>query len=101
MFTPSTGILRVGQSLPILISFNPDALGEFSEDFPFVLQGAADPLVLSLRGNVVGPTFHFDKKCEEMRIVFMFVLPDIHYYCSSQLWKSALWILVQPRDHTS
>ncbi|TPX54724.1 hypothetical protein PhCBS80983_g05802 [Powellomyces hirtus] len=58
-FIPERGTLAVGEQQIIHISFHPDALGQFSEEFVWHLDGAPDPLVFGLKGHVVGPCFHF------------------------------------------
>eukprot|EP01033_Poteriospumella_lacustris_P008315 gene8315-5998_t len=59
-FSPTDGYLLPNQSQTIAIRFESDILGEFSEYFRFALQGNEDMLVCQIKGQVIGPTFHFD-----------------------------------------
>ncbi|KAJ3074073.1 hypothetical protein HDU98_012192 [Podochytrium sp. JEL0797] len=59
-FSPSSGVLRVGEQQQILVSFCSDILGSFAEELEWVLEGASESIFLYLSGNVIGPTFHFD-----------------------------------------
>ncbi|EKX37002.1 hypothetical protein GUITHDRAFT_78541 [Guillardia theta CCMP2712] len=61
-FEPSKGVLGVGQKAEIRVLFSSDILGEFSEDFSWSLYGTPLPLHLSMRGKVIGPTFHVDEE---------------------------------------
>jgi hydrocephalus-inducing protein len=61
-FQPSRGSLGVGQKEFVKVSFSSDVLGEFNEEFEWSLQGTLKPLRLSLRGKVIGPTFHLDEQ---------------------------------------
>lgn len=59
-FSPTDGYLLPNQAQQISIRFESDILGEFSEYFRFALQGNEDMLVCQIKGQVIGPTFHFD-----------------------------------------
>ena len=61
-FEPSAGMLEVGQKQTIKVSFSSDVLGDFNEDFGWQLQGTPQPLTLTMRGKVIGPTFHLDEE---------------------------------------
>eukprot|EP01042_Synura_sphagnicola_P000147 gene147-148_t len=68
-FSPTEGVLEVGQSQPITLRFLSDILGEFSEHFRFGLQGNEETLLCQAKGQVIGPTFHFDCKSIEFGAV--------------------------------
>jgi hydrocephalus-inducing protein len=76
-FIPEAGLLKKGEQQVIKIMFNSDILGTFSEEFLWELEvcennlflqhgiyffskGSPDKLSLCCKGQVVGPTFHFD-----------------------------------------
>ncbi|KAJ3287536.1 hypothetical protein HK104_008544 [Borealophlyctis nickersoniae] len=59
-FEPTSGELKVGEQTAIEVTFRSDILGEFEEEFKWALKGSPEPLLLSFKGRVVGPTFHFD-----------------------------------------
>mmetsp|Transcript_4036 Transcript_4036/g.9628 ORF Transcript_4036/g.9628 Transcript_4036/m.9628 type:complete len:4944 (+) Transcript_4036:104-14935(+) len=59
-FAPSVGLLSKGQRQKITITFVPNRLGDFSEEFHWALQGTPRPLVFTVRGCVVGPSFEVD-----------------------------------------
>lgn len=61
-FEPSHGVVEVGDEMTMRIAFTPDILGEFNETFKFSLEGSSEPLKMTCRGTVVGPTFEFDYK---------------------------------------
>ena len=63
-FEPDSGVLGVGEALPVRVLFESDILGEFSESFSWEIKGASESLVLDFRGRVVGPTFELD--CTEL-----------------------------------
>ena len=60
-FEPQQGSLGIGQKESIKVSFSSDVLGEFNEEFGFALAGTPKPLALTVRGKVIGPTFHLDE----------------------------------------
>ena len=59
-FYPKEGALKPGESETIMIGFESDVLGEFSEFFRFALQGNEHMLECNMKGHIIGPTFHFD-----------------------------------------
>ena len=63
-FEPDSGVLGVGEALPVRVLFESDNLGEFSESFSWEIKGASEGLVLDFRGRGVGPTFELD--CTEL-----------------------------------
>ncbi|XP_073461747.1 hydrocephalus-inducing protein homolog [Aquarana catesbeiana] len=58
-FTPSEGIVLPDGHQAIHISLCCSILGEFSEEFHFNVDGAPEVITLTVRGCVIGPTFHF------------------------------------------
>ena len=60
IFYPKEGSLQPGGTEVITISFESDILGEFTEIFRFALQGNERMLECKIKGNTIGPTFHFD-----------------------------------------
>ncbi|XP_061217731.1 hydrocephalus-inducing protein homolog isoform X3 [Neopsephotus bourkii] len=59
-FTPQEGIVLLGGYQVIRISFRPTILGQFTEEFMFSIDRSPEPVALTIRGCVIGPTFHFD-----------------------------------------
>lgn len=59
-FSPKSGNLEVGKSERIILEFQSDILGEFSETFQFALKGSNEPVGLQVKGHVLGPSFEFD-----------------------------------------
>ncbi|CAM5150043.1 unnamed protein product [Eretmochelys imbricata] len=59
-FDPKEGIILPGGLQAIQISFSSTILGEFTEEFKFSVNGAPEPVILTIRGCVIGPTFHFN-----------------------------------------
>uniref|UniRef100_A0A8B9BFH4 HYDIN axonemal central pair apparatus protein n=1 Tax=Anser brachyrhynchus TaxID=132585 RepID=A0A8B9BFH4_9AVES len=59
-FLPREGILMPDELQVIHISFSSTILGQFSEEFRFSIYGSPEPVTLTIRGCVIGPTFHFD-----------------------------------------
>uniref|UniRef100_A0A8C8S7Z5 HYDIN n=1 Tax=Pelusios castaneus TaxID=367368 RepID=A0A8C8S7Z5_9SAUR len=57
---PKEGIIQPGGLQAIQITFSSTILGEFTEDFKFSVNGAPEPVNLTIRGCVIGPTFHFN-----------------------------------------
>ena len=68
-FSPTDGYLLPNQSQVIKVRFESDVLGEFSEHFRFSLQGNEDMLICQIKGQVIGPTFHFDCNTIDFGIV--------------------------------
>uniref|UniRef100_A0A8C8EBQ1 HYDIN protein n=1 Tax=Otus sunia TaxID=257818 RepID=A0A8C8EBQ1_9STRI len=59
-FLPQEGIILPDGLQVIRISFSSTILGEFTEEFRFSVNGSSEPVNLTVRGCVIGPTFHFD-----------------------------------------
>uniref|UniRef100_A0A663MY75 HYDIN/VesB/CFA65-like Ig-like domain-containing protein n=1 Tax=Athene cunicularia TaxID=194338 RepID=A0A663MY75_ATHCN len=59
-FLPQEGIILPEGLQVIRISFSSTSLGEFKEEFRFSVNGSPEPVTLTIRGCVTGPTFHFD-----------------------------------------
>ncbi|VDP19501.1 unnamed protein product [Echinostoma caproni] len=59
--TPDDGLINPGGYQAIQIDFcSPGQLGPFSESFEILCDGCLQSDTILLRGEVVGPTFHFD-----------------------------------------
>uniref|UniRef100_A0A8C0ERD5 HYDIN/VesB/CFA65-like Ig-like domain-containing protein n=1 Tax=Bubo bubo TaxID=30461 RepID=A0A8C0ERD5_BUBBB len=58
-FLPQEGIILPDGLQVIRISFGSTILGEFTEEFRFSVNGSPEPVPLTVRGCVIGPTFHF------------------------------------------
>ncbi|XP_073515931.1 hydrocephalus-inducing protein homolog isoform X2 [Phyllobates terribilis] len=58
-FTPSEGIILPDGHQAVQIALCCHLLGEFSEDFHFIVDGSPDDVTLTIRGCIIGPTFHF------------------------------------------
>ncbi|XP_062442830.1 hydrocephalus-inducing protein homolog [Rhea pennata] len=58
-FHPQEGIILPEGLQAIQISFRSTILGEFTEEFGFSVHGSPEPVTLTIRGCVIGPTFHF------------------------------------------
>ncbi|XP_069822484.1 hydrocephalus-inducing protein homolog isoform X3 [Dendropsophus ebraccatus] len=59
-FTPSEGIILPDGNQACQISLCCSILGEFREDFHFHVDGSPDDVILTVRGCIIGPTFHFN-----------------------------------------
>ncbi|XP_029465095.1 hydrocephalus-inducing protein homolog [Rhinatrema bivittatum] len=59
MFNPSEGVILPGGHQLIQIIFSSSLLGEFTEVFMFRVDGSLEPISLTIRGCIIGPTFHF------------------------------------------
>ncbi|XP_074708607.1 hydrocephalus-inducing protein homolog [Strix uralensis] len=59
-FLPQEGIILPDGLQVIRISFSSTILGEFTEEFRFSVNRSPEPVTLTIRGCVIGPTFHFD-----------------------------------------
>ncbi|NXC39739.1 HYDIN protein, partial [Penelope pileata] len=59
-FTPREGLVPPGGLQAIAISFCSAVLGQFTEEFRVSVHGCPEPVTLTVRGCVIGPTFHFD-----------------------------------------
>ncbi|XP_036605974.1 hydrocephalus-inducing protein homolog [Trichosurus vulpecula] len=60
LFNPKEGIVEPSGLQTIQISFSSSILGHFKEDFLFNVNGSPEPVKLTIRGCVIGPTFHFN-----------------------------------------
>ncbi|XP_051916753.1 hydrocephalus-inducing protein homolog isoform X2 [Hippocampus zosterae] len=58
-FTPKKGIVCSGAGHVVKITFHSNILGTFSEGLLLSVTGQPQPLILTFRGCVIGPTFHF------------------------------------------
>ncbi|XP_035754614.1 hydrocephalus-inducing protein homolog isoform X2 [Egretta garzetta] len=59
-FLPQEGIILPDRLQVIQISFSSTILGQFTEEFRFSVDGSPKPVTLTIRGCVIGPTFHFN-----------------------------------------
>ncbi|KAL0967855.1 hypothetical protein UPYG_G00258380 [Umbra pygmaea] len=59
-FKPSEGLVPPGACQALEVCFCCSTLGLFSEDFLFTVRGKPDPITLTFRACVMGPTFHFN-----------------------------------------
>ncbi|XP_032925482.1 hydrocephalus-inducing protein homolog isoform X2 [Catharus ustulatus] len=59
-FMPQEGVVAPDRLKIIQISFCPTILGQFQEEFCFHVTESPKPVTLTIRGCVMGPTFHFD-----------------------------------------
>ncbi|XP_006860378.1 PREDICTED: hydrocephalus-inducing protein homolog [Chrysochloris asiatica] len=60
VFSPKEGIIEPSTIQAIHISFTSDILGHFEEEFLINVNGSPEPVKLTIRGCVIGPTFHFN-----------------------------------------
>ncbi|XP_047678536.1 hydrocephalus-inducing protein-like isoform X5 [Tachysurus fulvidraco] len=59
-FSPPEGMVPPGACHVLEVRFISDKLGTFSEEFYLSVLGNPQPLILTFRGCVIGPTFHFN-----------------------------------------
>ncbi|XP_063024385.1 hydrocephalus-inducing protein homolog [Melospiza melodia melodia] len=59
-FLPQEGIVAPEKLQAIRVSFCPTIRGEFEEQFYFHVAESPKPVIFTVRGSVIGPTFHFD-----------------------------------------
>ncbi|XP_063024389.1 hydrocephalus-inducing protein homolog [Melospiza melodia melodia] len=59
-FLPQEGIVAPEKLQAIRVSFCPTIRGEFEEQFCFHVAESPKPVIFTVRGSVIGPTFHFD-----------------------------------------
>ncbi|XP_064315287.1 hydrocephalus-inducing protein homolog [Phalacrocorax carbo] len=59
-FLPQEGTILPDGLQVIQISFSSTILGQFTEEFRFSVNGSPEPVTLTIRGCVIGPTFHFN-----------------------------------------
>ncbi|PNI31892.1 HYDIN isoform 11, partial [Pan troglodytes] len=60
VFSPKEGIIEPSGVQAIQISFSSTILGNFEEEFLVNVNGSPEPVKLTIRGCVIGPTFHFN-----------------------------------------
>ncbi|XP_037371987.1 hydrocephalus-inducing protein homolog isoform X2 [Talpa occidentalis] len=60
VFSPKEGIIEPGGVQAVQISFSSAILGHFEEEFLVSVNGSPEPVKLTIRGCVIGPTFHFN-----------------------------------------
>uniref|UniRef100_A0A2K6KCF4 HYDIN axonemal central pair apparatus protein n=1 Tax=Rhinopithecus bieti TaxID=61621 RepID=A0A2K6KCF4_RHIBE len=60
VFCPKEGIIEPSGVQAIQISFSSTILGNFEEEFLVNVNGSPEPVKLTIRGCVTGPTFHFN-----------------------------------------
>ncbi|XP_058135740.1 hydrocephalus-inducing protein homolog isoform X1 [Dasypus novemcinctus] len=60
VFSPKEGIIEPSGVQAIQISFSSAILGHFQEEFLVNVNGSPEPVKLTIRGCVIGPTFHFN-----------------------------------------
>ncbi|XP_077145064.1 hydrocephalus-inducing protein homolog isoform X4 [Ranitomeya variabilis] len=58
-FTPGEGIILPDGHQAVQVALCCHVLGDFSEDFHFIVDGSPDDVTLTIRGCIIGPTFHF------------------------------------------
>lgn len=61
-FQPSSGVIQEGEETKISITFTSDQIGEFVEVLEWCLQGTIEPMKLTFKGKVIGPTFYFNEE---------------------------------------
>nr|XP_023493063.1 hydrocephalus-inducing protein homolog isoform X2 [Equus caballus] len=60
VFSPKEGIIEPSGVQAVQISFSSSILGHFEEEFLINVNGTPEPVKLTIRGCVIGPTFHFN-----------------------------------------
>ncbi|XP_070307131.1 hydrocephalus-inducing protein homolog isoform X1 [Odocoileus virginianus] len=60
VFSPKEGIIEPSGVQAVQISFSSAILGRFEEEFLVDVNGSSEPVKLTIRGCVIGPTFHFN-----------------------------------------
>ncbi|XP_044902281.1 hydrocephalus-inducing protein homolog isoform X9 [Felis catus] len=60
VFSPKEGIIEPSGVQALQISFSSSILGHFEEEFLVNVNGSPEPVKLTIRGCVIGPTFHFN-----------------------------------------
>ncbi|XP_070763174.1 hydrocephalus-inducing protein homolog [Enoplosus armatus] len=58
--SPEEGVVASGACQIVEVTFHSRILGNFSEDLLLTVTGQPQPLTLTFRGCVIGPTFHFN-----------------------------------------
>ncbi|XP_067853715.1 hydrocephalus-inducing protein homolog [Heptranchias perlo] len=59
-FNPREGTLLPGGYQVLEVTFKSTILGEFIEDLHFSADGSPQPIQVTFKGRVIGPTFHFN-----------------------------------------
>ncbi|XP_049928998.1 hydrocephalus-inducing protein homolog isoform X2 [Epinephelus moara] len=59
-FSPEEGVVPSGACQIVEVTFHSRILGTFSEDLLLAVTGQPQPLTVTFRGCVIGPTFHFN-----------------------------------------
>ncbi|XP_068458365.1 hydrocephalus-inducing protein homolog isoform X2 [Clinocottus analis] len=59
-FSPEEGVVSPGACQIVKVTFHSRILGTFSEDLLLTVTGQPEPLTVTFRGCVIGPTFHFN-----------------------------------------
>ncbi|XP_061825847.2 hydrocephalus-inducing protein homolog [Nerophis lumbriciformis] len=59
-FTPKEGVVSSGACQIVKVTFHCNILGAFAEDLLLSVKGQPQPLTMTFRGCVIGPTFHFN-----------------------------------------
>ncbi|XP_072135349.1 hydrocephalus-inducing protein homolog isoform X2 [Mobula birostris] len=57
---PSSGSLLPGDYQVLDVTFKSNILGEFREDLMFSVEGCPQPIRVTFKGHVIGPTFNFN-----------------------------------------
>ncbi|XP_069882349.1 hydrocephalus-inducing protein homolog isoform X1 [Dipodomys merriami] len=60
VFSPKEGIIEPSGVQAVQISFSSTILGYFEEEFLIDVNGTPEPVKLTIKGCVIGPTFHFN-----------------------------------------
>ncbi|XP_030099412.1 hydrocephalus-inducing protein isoform X1 [Mus musculus] len=60
VFNPKEGIIEPSGVQAVQISFSSTILGYFEEEFLIDVNGSPEPVKMTIRGCVIGPTFHFN-----------------------------------------
>ncbi|TRY66369.1 hypothetical protein DNTS_003345, partial [Danionella cerebrum] len=58
-FKPSEGIIQPGACQSMAVHFSSENLGVISEQLQFSVVGNPEPVTVTFRGCLIGPTFHF------------------------------------------
>ncbi|XP_056622256.1 hydrocephalus-inducing protein homolog isoform X2 [Triplophysa dalaica] len=59
-FSPSDGMIPPGACQTMEVYFSAGILGVFSEELQFSVEGNPEPVTITMRGCLIGPTFHFN-----------------------------------------
>ena len=78
-FEPEAGTLAPGAMTVIKACLCSDALGAFDEAFHWHLAGSSEPVTLTIKGRVIGPTFELDADAVDFGLVsFGFRCASLH-----------------------